>query len=348
MSSSEPQKPPEETGEGTPTDSVLPGEADMPPEDASGSTAAEAVVESDAKGPEQTNIQLSPGTALNAAESRSITSAYPTQLVVFAGSEDSGKTTLLLSIYESLNKGPFADYLFAGSRSLVGFERECHLNRLASRQNAPDTERTKPSEQGIFYHLSLLDCEGNRKPGRQEVLFTAVSGELFRSASDSTEGAKALTFLKRADVLAVLVDGEKLAKVQARQQAVSDAQTLLQSLLDADMVAPEAIVEFVFSKHDCIKRAGDDAEEFQDDARQRLIAAFADRLSTIGFRLVAARPAPESDLPFADGVATALRSWLSPCESVRTKSLVSFECPNSEREFAQYGRRQRLRMEKQT
>jgi len=279
-------------------------------------------------------VELPSGMALDAKESLVITCEYPTQLIVLAGGEASGKTTMLASIYESFNEGPFAGYVFAGSRSLIGFEQISYLNRLPSGLHVPETERTNPSEPVLFYHLSLRNDIG-MKIARYDVLFAAVSGELFRLARDSIEGATELTFIKRADVLAILVDGAKLADIKTREQVLVEADTLLRSFLDAGMLSHRTRIEFVFSKYDCIQ-AGN-AEQFVNErATKRLISAFQERIPTLHFRRVAARPM-ESNLEFAYGLSEALKDWLLTENDTRTIFSQGLETSDSEREFAQYG-----------
>lgn len=113
-------------------------------------------------------VELSGGGVLSAADADAVTLRSRTQLVVLAGAEGSGKTTVLASIYERLNRGPFAGVQFAGSRSLLGFEEICHLNRLASGGAQPDTQRTIPAEEASYYHLALKGTEdGARREQRR-------------------------------------------------------------------------------------------------------------------------------------------------------------------------------------
>src|SRR5262245_49650285 len=86
-------------------------------------------------------VEIFSGGALSAADADAITLRFRTLLIVLVGAEGSGKTTVLASIYERLNEGPFAGFQFAGSRSLLSFEEICHLNRLASGGAQPDTQR---------------------------------------------------------------------------------------------------------------------------------------------------------------------------------------------------------------
>ncbi|PKM46861.1 MAG: hypothetical protein CVV05_00145 [Gammaproteobacteria bacterium HGW-Gammaproteobacteria-1] len=282
-------------------------------------------------------IELFAGAALGAADAEVITLRSRTHLVVFAGSEGSGKTTVLASIYERLNQGPFAGFKFAGSRSLLGFEEICHLNRLASGRVQPETQRTRLTDETKYYHLALRPTE-LAGPHRQ-VLFSAMSGELFRMAKDSQEDAERLTFLRRADTIVVLVDGERLTNTAQRTSAQADAADILESLLDADMVSPSCRVEMVFSKLDRITAAGPPSLDFLDKTREKFERKFRGRVPHLSFRNIAARPAPSSVSGNSEGgLAEAFVSWtaLSPPAS-RDEQEGAPPPSREEREFSKFG-----------
>src|SRR5581483_8028165 len=69
----------------------------------------------------------------------------PANVVLLAGDSNSGKTTLFAAIYERLLDGPFGEFLFAGSRTLHGFESRCFENRGGYGHTEPDTGHTPTS-----------------------------------------------------------------------------------------------------------------------------------------------------------------------------------------------------------
>jgi hypothetical protein len=282
-------------------------------------------------------IELFSGAALGAREAEAVTLRSRTHLVVFAGAEGSGKTTVLASIYERLNQGPFAGFKFAGSRSLLGFEEICHLNRLASGGVQPDTPRTQLTEETKYYHLALRGAEPVAV--RRDVLLSAMSGELFRMAKDSQEDAERLTFLQRADTIVVLVDGERLANPAQRTSAQADAADILESLLDAKMVSPSCRVEIVFSKLDRITAAGQAALAFLDKTTDKFEGKFRARVPHLSFRNIAARPAPSSAPEISDsGLAEAFASWTTTPPAASHAELEGAPTPaREEREFSKFG-----------
>src|SRR6188768_15789 len=71
-------------------------------------------------------IWLRGGEALELEEAANICRKGQTKVVLLAGPRESGKTTIITSLYESFQDAPFGGYSFAGSETLVGFERRCH------------------------------------------------------------------------------------------------------------------------------------------------------------------------------------------------------------------------------
>ena len=122
---------------------------------------------------------------------------------------ESGKTTLLTSMYESFQDAPFGGYEFAGSATLPGFEQRCHEGRIESEGLGAHTLRTPAAVGASFLHLRLRTEDESRE--FSDLLLSDISGELFDRAKDSTDECKALSFLRRADRLVLLLDGARLA-----------------------------------------------------------------------------------------------------------------------------------------
>ena len=284
----------------------------------------------------QATLELFTGYEMSAADTEAITLRWPTQLIVVAGAEGSGKTTLLAALYEHLGRGSFAGFDFAGSRSLLGFEKICHSNRVVSGGSRPSTERTIPSDEAAYYHLALRETAGDRR--RRQVLLSALSGELYRWARNSREECEKLTVLRRANAIVVLVDGERLAFLEQRVSAHADAAGILDAFLDARMVPSNSQVEFVFSKLDRIREAGDSALAFLKQTQEKLEAKFRSRVPQLFFREIAARPVPpneEEDL--SNGLASAFATWAVPQARVTADGGRVPAPSNDAREFSKFG-----------
>jgi hypothetical protein len=296
--------------------------------------AEQDLVADDAEG--QASVDLFAGYEISGAETEDITLRWPTQLIVLAGAEGSGKTTMLAALYEHLGRGSFAGFDFAGSRSLLGFEKICHANRVKSGGTRPTTERTIPSDEAAFYHLALRETAGERR--RRQVLLSALSGELYRWARNSREECEKLTFLHRANAIVVLVDGKKLASLVDRNNAHADAAGILDAFLDAKMVPPGCQVEFVFSKLDDVRAAGDVSLGFLKQTQEKLETKFRPHVPQLAFREVAARPGPTNDEEeFTSGIADALATWTSPRTSSHGDGERGPRPSSDAREFSKIG-----------
>jgi hypothetical protein len=304
--------------------------ADAPPAESAEVTASPPVEEA-----APAFIDLYAGNELTSDDADAVTLRSPAHLVVFAGAAESGKTTVLASIYDRLNEGQFAGFQFAGSRSLLGFEQICYLNRLDSGGTRPDTPRTVPSDEAAYYHLALRGAEPGAQ--RRHVLLSAISGELFRLAKNSREDCERLTFLHRANTIAVLVDGARLAVPAQRTTAQSDASSILESFLDAKMIGSRCRVEFVVSKLDRVVEAGDAAVEFLNTTEKKFEAKFGERVPHLAFRRIAARPEVEpSEGTLNDGLAEAFVAWTTPIVGDAGAARQDAP-PRDAREFAKYG-----------
>jgi len=207
--------------------------------------------ESDATGSFPLSVDLYRGGELDYTTSLRITLSALTRVVVLAGPNDSGKTTLLASIFEHFFREPLAGYLFAGSESLPPFDERCHLSRTDSLRQTEDTERTKSFSEQTMLHLCVRD-EALRERARH-LLLSDIRGELFKAAITSKVEAQRIKILKRADHLSVLVDGAQLADLSNRNQAATAAKMTLRSFIEAEMIGTRTYVDVLFTKDDLIQ-----------------------------------------------------------------------------------------------
>lgn len=259
------------------------------------------------------------GEALEGQEALAVTQAVPARVVVVAGPAESGKTTLVAGLYEMFHLGPFAGYLFAGSRTLVGFERRCHLARRASGLETPDTERTSRSSGQPMLHLRV------RPDGRAaaDLLITDIYGEAFRHAADSTDECQRLGVLRRADHVAVLLDGARLAALKTRQQPFVEADALLRSCEDAGMLDSTSQVQVVVTKADLLRADGEaGGRRFVADRLKWLSDRHAPRLGRLATFEVAVRPTVESGLGVGHGLSPLFTEWVEqPRRAVGVRSV---------------------------
>jgi hypothetical protein len=252
-------------------------------------------------------VQLHSGEALDLASAPQVTAAFDTRLVVIAGAEASGKTTLITTIYEVFQNGPFAGLFFAGSKTLVGFEQRCHRARVASGAPSADTDRTK-IEPPRLLHLAVRATDSQAT--RQHILLTDIAGEIFRLARDSTTECKKLGVLRRADTLVVLLDGKKLADPKARAEAAADGLSLIRSCLDAEMIDTSTHLNIVVTKWDEVEAAGQNAVDYVEYLRGDAERRFGARVRRLTFSRIAARPRSGRGLTFAHGCDALVGEWI--------------------------------------
>ena len=210
-------------------------------------------------------LSLSSGNALTAQEGHQLTGECLTKVVVLMGMVKSGKTTVLAELYEQLCRGPFAGHLFAGSRTIIGFERICYLSRAASQRSAEDTERTKRGTENNLLHLDLVAQDGGR---RHRLLISDLSGELFEAATNATDDVYAIPYLRRADHVVLFADSEKLSDNSQRQYLLNQLLVLLRSCIEGTRICDSSILTLVVSRHDLL--AADVDRTFFDFLETRL------------------------------------------------------------------------------
>lgn len=263
-----------------------------------------------------TDIALRSGELLSLSETSELARVALTTLVTLVGPPDAGKSTLLATIHECLRKNRFQNHTFSGSCTLVAFEQICHLSRIASGLENPDTQRTKFSTEEYFYHL-IVNRTGEQNSSRS-LFIMDVAGEGFDDLRKSHENCLAITSLKRTEFLTLLIDGDKLRIAKERYGAIEDAINFLKCVWDSNSVKPECKLQMVVTKMDKLQVAPVNGviAEMQVTLQRRLETRFPNR----SFLEVAARPQNGGNIPAAHGVEALLETWLVPFSSSLTES----------------------------
>lgn len=251
-------------------------------------------------------LQLPGGYELTISEAGEITARSEAQVVMFAGEPDAGKTTLIATIYELLSSGVIDGFRFAGSETILAFERACFPSRIASGNVKPDTVRTR-HPRPRFYHLCLRPdvAVGPRK----HLLLGDVSGETFRRASDDLAEAKKLHILRRVDAFVLILDGDKLRNRKERQDALERATLILRSLLDADVLLRHTLIQVIISKFDCFDPDDKNMTDFLTHLRREFETKFATLFDRLVIYEIAARPDAKG-FDFGHGVREIMGPWL--------------------------------------
>lgn len=254
-------------------------------------------------------VDLPLGKTLGEREASDVLRASGGPIVVLVGAPKSGKTTLLASLHDGFQRTPFAGYLVAGSRTLIGFEERCFDSRVASGGETPVTQRTKLKEGVLFYHMKVRKEDLN-SPVKQ-LLFADMSGEYYEGALDSAAAMQELTIVRRADHFVHLVDGGKLASKELSAHTQANASMLMRRCFEENMLDPDAKVDILLTKWDIVlARLGEEKAEEILRCQRETFSAFKKRVSRLRVTPVAARPHYKSNLKPGYGLDDLLRCWM--------------------------------------
>lgn len=169
-------------------------------------------------------------------------------VVGIAAGPETGKTTMIATIYELLHRGRLDGYRFAGSETLRGYEERCHLARIASNGETPDTPRTPTAAQLSFTHLRIAT-----RFGTKDLIFSDRSGEHFDNVVDQPVRMNEFVELARADVILLLVD---LHELDAKPHAcISYARRLFMAMAQGGVLNGK-MIRLVGTKADKLNGTG--------------------------------------------------------------------------------------------
>lgn len=192
---------------------------------------------------------------LDMAHANGLAAARRLSVIVLAGGAGCGKTSVYTAIYELLGRGPCGRWMFAGSQSVPAFERRGHEWRTHAETGGRGTDRTGPSDPP-WLHLRLRHSEA--ECGRLELLLGDVDGEVFEQVLDGRLAAKALSYLRRADHVGLVVDGGRIADPTTRVAERQRTRYLLDALTVPGVLAHPSALSLVVTKADLIPRFGAD------------------------------------------------------------------------------------------
>ena len=252
-------------------------------------------------------IRLPAGIMLNDSEATALVRRKPSRVVAMIAPSEAGKTSLIASLYDLFQGGPIGSVVFRGSKTLRDFELVCHDARAASRRNKPHTERTKRGEVKFFH----IDVATDGDDGLLTLILADRAGEDYRTAIDDPQNAEAFFELSRCDVLALLIDGSRLRDSETRHNVKSDAQMLVQAMVEQRMVAQRPRLAIVLTKLDLVESAGHRDRVHADfDAIVTTIRRFYDgNFTEIETFKVAASP-EDGSIMRGTGVSDLLSLWL--------------------------------------
>ena len=231
-------------------------------------------------------------------------------MVALAGMKDSGKTSLLARILQQFQDGPVGSYDFAGSRTMLRFEELNWLSTVESRVGSPKMERTSHIYDNTFLHLTVLENADGARP--VDLLLNDISGETYPDAIAAQSVCEQLVCLRRADHLAVLVDGEAIADWHLRHDQCDKARDFVQRALQTGQIGKQTVLHLVISKLDAVKCIGDVNENFEVTRRlnDQFASKFQNQVAKLHQWEIAARP-KDGSLPTYDTIAKLFTIWVA-------------------------------------
>ena len=191
------------------------------------------------------------------------------RIIGLLGAPDSGKTACLVSLYLLLAHNSVDGFTFADSRSLTALDE---LSRGARswyggmpEQMTVHTER-KDSRSAGFLHFKLI-----RKSdyARLHLLIPDLPGEWSTSLIENNRTDR-LSFLRAADAVWVMVDGQTLIEKDQRQSAIHRTSLLIDRV--AALFSPDIpAVHLVVSHSDLGKPTDEILQELRKDAARHSI-----------------------------------------------------------------------------
>jgi len=254
-------------------------------------------------------IKLFSGEYLSLDEITMISHKFPYRLITILGNPDSGKTTLLATLYDLFQKGPFNEFMFSGSLTQIGFERSCHFSRIHSGNEIPDTERTV-SSAFQYGHLALKKKDALNKKAIN-LLISNISGERYMEALESSQSMKEISFIKKSDFLIIMIDGGKIANLKERSGELFNTSTFIQKAIEEGVFDKQTDLKIILSKWDLLHK--DSTFNFSEIIEEPLTRKYLNRVNSIAFSKIASRPlAQDENIKFGHGVHNLLVEWCEP------------------------------------
>lgn len=225
--------------------------------------------------------------ALSIEEANLVATEFGTTVVLIAGGQSTGKTTMGVTIWSQFLEGPFADFRFAGSRTLDAFDQRHFASRVSSGNSHAETERTESEDMRVL-HLRVASASQDVV----DLMLSDIRGEFFEDLINGLPPTGGLLpLVRRADKVLVIVDGDRVAAAADRQTAIREARLLIGRLTDPGWMDSDTPLQVTLTKLDLIDSEATLA--WYGDQETKLVRFAHDRgLVNVTAARISARPTP--------------------------------------------------------
>lgn len=253
-------------------------------------------------------LVLPSGEALDIKETYKITAKEDTKLIVLVGPSSCGKTTIIAAVYQMFLRSPVEQLFFAGSKTLLGYEQRSYYSRFSTNPNEPMTWRTSGGVSNSFLHLRLWDSKQNTFIN---FLLADISGEDYERYTNNVDAVREhLGFIKYADYIVSVLDGELILDNSKRNGLTNDMAQLLQTIVDSNLTSKYTKLQVLFSKYDAIDNLEKAASnEYIDYCKNVYQERFKPQFADFEFYNVAAMPKNGDKYDFGSGIEELIFSW---------------------------------------
>lgn len=265
------------------------------------------------------------GDALNEEELFQLSAKEDIKLVLIAGPQYSGKTTLIVMLYYLFLEGRNRTLRFGGSLTMEGFRRRSKKILLNSGEATPAVDRTSRLEQNLYLHLVLVDANDKKS----NLILTDISGEMFTPSYME----RLSKLYNNCENVILTMDGEKLQDPLQRHHEVMQTIQLLKNLLTCQIMTKHSKLQIICTKQDLIEAQNrlENTLQFVRKKWENIQTSYESEVHSLEFQVISALNLDCEDTP------ERLEQIMLRClETVESDSVALLDEPKLQRYFDKF------------
>jgi|GEM_PF-6815993 len=279
---------------------------------------------------------LHPGASLDLEDARSITRRSRAVLVSIAGMTESGKTSLLARFHQQFQMGPIGDYQFAGSRTLMRFEELNWRATVESGADSPSMEHTSRRYDNSCLHVAVQHKNGDQP--HIDLLLNDISGDTYPDAISALSVCDSLLCVRRADHLAVIVDGGAMVDRNRRHDHSPKAVNFVDRLLQTGQIGSHTILHLIITKQDELNAEAEDSASHTavKSLEETFQTKFKGQVADVHNWRIAARPL-DGTMPTTEKIAALFSAFVSSTNRYPIPQRIDRLLVQGCRDFSRFG-----------